>query len=29
MWVQVLLLVGVAVIFVVRVTVSLVRRSHR
>jgi hypothetical protein len=29
MWVQVLLLVGVAVVFVVRVTVSLVRRSHR
>jgi hypothetical protein len=29
MWVQVLLLVGVAVVFIVRVTVSLVRRSHR
>jgi hypothetical protein len=29
MWVQVFLLVGVGVVFVVRVTVALVRRSHR
>ena len=28
MWVQVLLLVGVGVVFIVRVTMALVRRSH-
>lgn len=29
MWVQVLLLVAAGVVFVVRLAVSLVRRSHR